>query len=337
VFSGSSETDARADWSAGLPASREVPRPPEAVALWSETYAFLFYDPEREIGVWLHVGRFPYQPHLWRTMFSIFLPDGRRLVGKNYERGDESRGPAGAVSSLTCEEPFRRWRWRYDGPAQLTTVAELGDGPLRDGRQQRLEVDLSFDARGPVWDMSPAELEEQDWGTAHYQQLGTCAGEILTEAGDLRLDGTAWRDHSYGTRDMDPLAAHSLVAGYFEETDLGFTLFQLRLKDGSETRTGLVTVGGRTEAVQGVRLELLADRNRPLAGYSFSLPVEGRTLEIAADVLHTSPLTMIPPNHAALGVVDEPGALVLWESHVRFSEGRNTGFGYTERSQSVPR
>lgn len=323
---------------ADLALAREIPRPLPGIPLWSETYAFVFFDPQDEVGVWLHCGRFPDRPELWRTMFTVFLPDGQRFVGKNYECGDESEGPAGRISRLTCGAPFRRWDWRYGGPARATTVDRLAAGALADGSQDGLEADLTFTARGPVWDMSSADIEDQDWASEHVQQLGTVKGAItIGDAAEIDFEGVGWRDHSSGTRDMDTLAGHSLVSGYLPDRDLGFMLFDLHLKDGSVTRTGLITRGELTAPAQGVELARLTEIDAPLAPYSFALPVDGETLTVEAEVLHATPLTMIPPNHAALGALDEPGALVLWESHVRFRLGDSVGYGYTERSLTRPR
>lgn len=324
------------DFAAGLAAARDVPRPPQPLPLWSETYAFVSYDPAQELGVWLWCGRFPYEPAQWRTLFSVFLPGGRRLVGKNYERGDESRGPGGTISRIACAEPFRRWEWHYDGPCRETTVAELGAGPLADGPQQRLRVELSFDARGQVWNMGGEEIANHDVGSSHNQQLGTAAGTIAWGEAELELEGVAWRDHSFGPRDMGTMAGHALAAGYFEETGVGFSLIKLLNTDGTVTCAGAVFDQGVAEAVEGVDLELLSDVHEPLGTHRISLPVRGATLEVVGEVLHVSPLTMLPPNHGALGVIERPGALPIWEGHARYREGGHVGFGYTERSLRVP-
>jgi hypothetical protein len=325
-----------ADFSSGLPSARDVPRPPQPVPLWSETFAFLFFDPKSEFGVWLWCGRFPYEPDQWRTLFSIFVPDGTRFVGKNYERGDESRGPGGSVSQILCAEPFRRWEWHYDGPCRETTVSELAAGPLVDGPQSGLRADLTFEARSAVWAMSEEEIADHDVGHSHLEQIGTAAGTIVIGGVEHPFDGVAWRDHSFGPRDMSSFAGHTLTAGYFEQTGIGFSLIKLLNSDGSATCGGQVIRDGVAEPVAGVDLELLSDRHEPMTPHRIELPVGDQVLTIEAEILHVSPLTMAPPNHGIQGVFDEPGAVVMWEGHSRFRAGDHVGYGYTERSLVVP-
>jgi hypothetical protein len=323
-----------------VPLAQDTPRPVEPVALWSETYAFVAYDPKAQAGIWLHVGRYPYAPRLWRTMLCVYGPDGVRYLRKNYSSGDETDGPAAGPVGVTCVDPYRHWRLSYEGPAVRSTEAALAAGPLADGLDQLVGFDLDFACRDGAWDLaSHRDLDDQDWGNAHFQQLGTVTGTITLPEGEIALEAYAWRDHSYGPRDMGPLRRHALVTGRFDGLDLGFTLFDLRAGagDGPEAirQTGQLMRGATAEVCDGVALTVLDDLGQYRDAYTFQLPIDGELATIEATILAGSSLSLVPPNHGLLGTARE-GGLVLWETHVEFRWGDHVGYGYTERSLNVP-
>ena len=44
----------------------EAPTGVPDIPNWSENYCFDAFDHERNIGFWLHIGRWGINPHLWR-------------------------------------------------------------------------------------------------------------------------------------------------------------------------------------------------------------------------------------------------------------------------------
>ena len=86
------------DLSSGLPAKAEslitvVPAQP----FWTENLLFAFYDPDLDIGFWLHLGTIPNDWTMWEERVLVFLPAGEgSLAMWSFHRTTPERRPAAA-------------------------------------------------------------------------------------------------------------------------------------------------------------------------------------------------------------------------------------------------
>jgi hypothetical protein len=321
----------------GLEVSREylVGVPP--VPLWSETGAYSAYDPAQNIGFWMHMGRFSYEPNLWHEALIVYLPDGGRLAFKNYGVGETSLGPKGALMTFSCLEPFQRWEFRYDGPARRVSNALLFAGALAHGREERLQIELTIDSVKPIWDLASAHASGEanhDWGSSHDQQLSEVHGRIVSGEGEVSFDGAGWRDHSRGPRDIGTIAGHTILGAWFADDDCGFVTTHVRTVNGEHVRAGRLFVGAQDEPLAGDLPAVEDPRALPMS-FDVVLPAPSGDQEVRVEVQQYAPITMQSPNHISIGMIDEPGSLVISESQARFIWDGRVGYGYVERSRRI--
>jgi len=129
----------------------EHPHPvrPE-VPLWSENYAFVAYSPGAEVGLFVHLGRAPYNPDLWRGTAVALLPRGELAVTKSLGLARDPSAPASGPLSAFCERPLERWSLRHHGPAMRTSRAAASSALVVGAEPDHLEFEISFDALHPT-------------------------------------------------------------------------------------------------------------------------------------------------------------------------------------------
>ncbi|CAB4927457.1 unannotated protein [freshwater metagenome] len=320
------------DFSSGLDVSREFLAPIVDEPLYSETGAYSAYDPTQNIGFWMHLGRFSYDPTVWHEALMIYLPDGTRLAFKNYGRSDATRGPAGSLMSFQCIEPFKRWQFKYDGPAQRVDNDILFAGGLRQGREERLIVDLTIDSVKPIWDMG-GHGDDTPGGKSHDEQLSEAHGSIVSDDGTLEFHGAGWRDHGRGPRDIGSIKGHTILGGWFPDEDCGFVAIHVE-DDRGTASNGQVFIGDEREPLSPVLPTWGDPRSMPMS-FDAVLPAPSGDHHVHVEIQQVAPITMLPPNHLALGMIDEPGAFVILESQARFEWDGRVGYGYVERSHRM--
>jgi hypothetical protein len=252
---------------------------------WRENFCFDGYDRDRDIGFWIHCGRWSLDPAIWREQVLVYLPGGDYLAHRAWGYRASQRGPSAALLDLVCLEPGRQWKLRYRGPARRTNSAELQAGVLRDGPQELLDLDVSFDSSVPIWDMSGG-MRGQAWGKFHIEQTGTLQGRIQFGGESVTMSGMGWHDHSRGPRDMVEMGRHLWIHG-----DLpGGRSFALTMvdnfRDGRFVRSldkAVIWEGGVIHAAHCPNPPFLTSCALPDARYDMTLIYEGGEIQIEAE------------------------------------------------------
>src|SRR5581483_9402544 len=107
--------------------NRDTPR-------WSETGWLGSWNPDTQVGLFVHVGRCQQDLDLWWAQTVAFLPGGRLAVDRSHGRAAGPNTIATGNLTIRIDEPGRRWSCDYDGAAELTDSATLarqlaGSGP----------------------------------------------------------------------------------------------------------------------------------------------------------------------------------------------------------------
>jgi hypothetical protein len=167
---------------------------------WSESYYFNFVDPKTSFGMFTRVGFRP--GNGWAdALHAVFLGGnrvaftyGRRDIGKDLAlyNGDLNVGGL----TIRCEDPHKRWKIVYDGPAQ-----DIEDGAILLTRSK---------ARAPGW-FKPAHLTmdiEFEMLTqphfaargaqGHFEQSGRVSGWLTLGDEKHTFEGFGVRDKSWG-------------------------------------------------------------------------------------------------------------------------------------------
>jgi hypothetical protein len=252
---------------------------------WRENFCFDGYDRVRDIGFWIHCGRWSLDPRIWREQVLVYWPGGDYLVHRAWGVRSSDKGPSAALLDLICEEPGKHWRLRYRGPVRRTVPDEFMRGPLSEGPQELLDLDIAFTSDRPVWDMT-AGIADQAWGKFHIEQTGRLHGTLKCGEKSVAMDGFGWRDHSRGPRDMKEMGRHCWIHG-----DLpggrSFALTHIdNLVDGRFERVldkAVIWENGRVLPAKCPNPPFLASNGEPPPTFDFTLNYAGGEIAIHAE------------------------------------------------------
>ncbi|HUR73314.1 MAG TPA: hypothetical protein VMZ00_03515 [Sporichthya sp.] len=299
--------------------------PPADVPLWSENFAWDGFDPVAGAGVLVHLGRSPVGPELWRSWAVAYLPGETLVVAKAVapNAGGIGSGPL----TLTCQQPMQRWGVRFRGAGRPTSRAELASGRIVDAEVVGLDIDLTFSAANPVWDVGAMH----SLGETHYEQHGRWTGTITAADQTYPIDTTGYRDHSTGKRDIGGMGAHVWAHAVFP-SGRAFSLLQVWTPDGRlATSEGAIIAGGM--------LADLAPDSTPALDDAFGSPGSGTITfpgcsPISVEVLHGVSLTLGQPNDFFFGYDAALGRKVLTDCPARMEWDGEVATGWLERSRT---
>jgi hypothetical protein len=294
--------------------------------LWSENFFFCAWDPKAELGVWLHLGRMPHDPTLWREMIFLYLPDGTILHGKNYGRSEGERGPGAGTLRFECVEPFNAWRQHFDGVLVRGSFDQLDRGLLPLGLYVPAVVELEWRPLAPIWDMG-AEMRKQAWGHSHYNQLGGLVGTVRYEEVEVDFDGVGIRDHTRGPRDFRKFFWHCWHHGIWPD-GRGFMVVN-SAAEGGHLRRAMVLSEGEITDVEIVSSGALQSRQD--AYHDYEIRFEGHE-PIRAHILHNNSMGFAADNEVTFGHDLAVSTHHLFEGFTRFEWEGAVGYGLTERS-----
>jgi hypothetical protein len=298
----------------------EMPTDIAPVEHWSENFYFVVFDPQVGVGLAIHMGRWSRDTQLWREQIWLFLPDGRFALTRNIGRRASKRGVAGSLLELTCEEPGKRWRIRYNGPTRLASGEELVNSPLVEGPLELLTLDLVFEATTEVWDFGKSMNEV--WASSHYEQSGRIRGRVVAEGESILIDGLGHRDHSRGPRRLSGLKNTIWMQGHFPG-GRSFAVVDTRMNTGGAFH-GVVFERGRPYPATCLAREYMSDIVLPPLTHKIRLVSELGPMDIESRFRQMLPFsldefgeshygTTLLPGISALAAVIGPTTLV-WNS-----------------------
>lgn len=301
------------------------------VPLWSENYAFVAYAPAAEAGLFVHLGRAPYNPDLWRGTAVALLPHGELVISKTLGVSADPRAPATAALSATCDRPLERWRLRHDGPAIRTSRAAASDRLVAGGDIDGLRFDVSFEALHPLWDLTDW-MREQQWGHAHIEQAGLVRGVVAAGGAEHAFDGTGFRDHTLGPRNFGNLNRTCWAHAEFPSGRVFCALRIWSPGDDVVLNRGFVFDGSRMQDATPGELPTIHTPD----GAPHTVEVELAGARITGEVLHSIPFMLDEPNDLVLGT--DPArrsTKVIVEAPCRFEWDGEIGYGWLERSRRI--
>lgn len=305
---------------------------------WSETMYFHVWDPTQNVGVFIHVGRWPTDLDLWWAQVIALLPDGELLVDRSWGRASDDRGPATGNLRVECVEPQQRWRLHFDGAGEPTQLAQMAKGPVGSGRARAFRFELDLDAVAPVWDMHAAlGISGLSWAAAHHVQGFRAAGRLTSEGRSWEIAGVAHRDHSSGPRHFAAFGGLHFFTVVFPETGRVLNGLVNWKRDGAvDHRVYTEQQDGRCEVGDKVQVTGLDDlsTHQPRSLNILLGRDDGRTDTYLAEWLHGYTLTLLEPNENINGAAhdEEDDPLLVTQSTVRVTapDGQ-VGFGVIER------
>jgi hypothetical protein len=320
---------AHTSWEDELPVP-ELPDDPT----WRENFCFDGYDSKRNIGFWIHCGRWSLDPRIWREQVLLYIPDGTYLVHRGWGYRESLQGPSAALLDLVCRKPGELWQLRYRGPARRTTTEELHRGPLPEGPQLLLDLDVAFETQAPMWDMTGG-LKNQAWGKFHIEQTGRFLGRIQYEDKSVQMDGLGWHDHSRGPRDMKEMGRHCWIHGDLSGGRSFALTYIDNVKDGMFVRAlekVVIWEEGRIFGAKCPNPPFLESNAEPAPTYRMTLQYERGTVKIDAQARRSLPHSTSRYMECFDGVTPGIAHIVTYEQGTVFAVDGQLFDGHTERS-----
>jgi len=335
------------DLSSGHDDSREslvAERP--TVPFWSENLLFALYDPDTDLGFWLHLGTEPTQWNLWEDRVFVMLPgnEGVMSMTGHHQTVPECR-PAASCLAFECLEPFRRWHVTFDGFGRPTTNQEMAQGRCQMGLRERLIIDFDVECATPVWDAHDAAgldtgkgaMRAQGGAKEHYEQLVRASGSVVVGEREFHFNGTGWRDHSRGPRGGGtgaPWGGH-VIQGCLFPSGKGFGFSRYWTPTGEISLEGGYVVGAdgvlhHAEVMAAPRLKTLqmSDETLPVA-----LRWEGGELALSWQTTRSLWIAMRKGFVVGADLSDEGVVYALNFGPVSWDG--ETGWLYSERSDAL--
>ncbi len=314
----------------GIEPVDDMPHEPEAIPMWSETYGWTAYDPERRVGIYIHQGTSFFDPRLWRNVFVCLLPDGHLFMSKEYGRRPGERSTGSPVLNATCETPLERWTVRFDGAGRKVTRAEDRAGLIRDGLPVPARMELTYEGSAPVWEYGAA-MKTQKWGHFHHEQPCRVSGTVAVAGEDFAFSGTGYRDHSKGPRDLTGFEGDHWLHAEFP-SGRAFCAVEIFHEDPARhLRRGFVYDGATYHDVEVVSLPLLGDCAADPAAVLLELETPSGPAKITGEIQTAMQLTHKAPTEFCLGTdVDSPDDLTIIETMTRYTWDGEVGYGLCE-------
>lgn len=312
-----------------LPVAR-LPDDPD----WRENFCFDGYDAERDVGFWIHCGRWSKDPSIWREQVLLYWPGGDYFVNRSWGFRPSDSGPSAALLDLVCEVPGKRWRLKYRGPGRRASQDEVLGGPLPEGAKALVEIDIMFTSDVPVWDMSRS-LGDSAWGKFHIEQTGRFRGTVAADGESVEMDGFGWRDHSRGPRDNHALGRHAWIHGNLSRNRSFALTFYDRIVDGVDVNNldkVVIWEGGNLYEASCPNPPMLESNARPSPTYDFALEYEKGKIDIHAQARRCLPHSTTRYNECFDGVCPGLGLFVTYEQGTVFLVDGESHDGHTERS-----
>ena len=207
---------------------------PSALPLWSESYWFPLYDPEREIAVVFRAGM--YRKRGDANLYLIVTHKGAIVHAVTEHRAalPSLDGDSFTIAGLRIdiERPLERFRLRYTHGATA--------------------FDLTWEGFSPAYKYPTPPSDEFP---GHIEQGGRVTGTVTLGGTDHRFDGVGHRDHSWGgERDWTKFKRWTYLSGEFG-TDAWFNAVRIDLGDQLDIRIGCMWDGRELLSLQQIEIE----------------------------------------------------------------------------------
>jgi hypothetical protein len=294
--------------------------------------------------LFLHVARDPGDLDLWCAQTIIYLPGGEVLADRSFGRAPHDRGPCSGNLDIQCLRPHERWTLTFDGAGERTTREETSRRVVGAGPSTPAKFAIEVSAVGPVWDWGEAtgmnallDPSESVWAAKHQEQGFLATGTIEVGGERFEVDGVAYRDHSWGQREMSDFGGDAFVCIVFPESRRVVQGFEMWNSAGElQTRTFYIAEGDQLELIDEGTVPRAVDwLSNPRTDLTVQLRrAGGELITLKGEVLNGVTTSMLTPNFNVNGASPpEIDPLNLNEDLIRYTwPDGEPGYGHSERS-----
>ncbi|MHA2181411.1 MAG: DUF7065 domain-containing protein [Promethearchaeota archaeon] len=177
---------------------------------WNESYYFVFYNKEYNLGGMSRLGFKPNKKE-GMTFFFLFLPDGSAAVYNLTQNFEGYANPLQVGGVIHMYNKGSTWVYKFQGNMIVVNnpedILKIRENPQLIASSVKVELDLNFNAINSVYEYSEnMTIESREIGKKagdkHWEQIATLSGDILINSKKYAIKNTiGQRDHTYGVRD----------------------------------------------------------------------------------------------------------------------------------------
>ena len=303
---------------------------------WSETHYWAIWNPDANVGVYVHLGTDPQDITLWWAQVFAYLPGGMVVADRSFGRSPDRRGPNTGNFQARCTEPLKRWTLHFDGAGELLRSAEFATRLAGAGPSVPLAFDVEMTATMPIWDLYKAvDTGTHKIGGIHHEQVMTCTGTLHVggkQGGDWRLDGVVSRDHSSGARDLSEFGGDNFFGAYFPNSKRSLQTLIMWDRHGKiGIRSATLHQGDEMELITDVEmtgLEFTSEKPASMIdaqgnprNFFLRFTTSGEKVQIQGESLHYLCISLFGANtNVNVCAINEPGnPLINVETPVRLT------------------
>jgi hypothetical protein len=229
---------------------------------WNESYYFIFYDKDNQIGGMSRLGFKPNKKD-GMTFFFLFLPDGS--VGAFHANDDAHNYP----DTLRVENVHYdylgedKWHYTFEGPMLIfdrpENFAKVQENPEVITDLVGARVDLMYKAHNETYEYSKHMTAEsleigKKTGDKHWEQIGKVSGTVQVGEKTLTIEKCiSQRDHTHGIRDWTGVGNWFYFVIWFNES-LALNPAAVVLDDGRIGSGGFIFRDGENIPIETIRL-----------------------------------------------------------------------------------
>jgi len=323
--------------------------PAGAHRYWNESFYLNFFDHEGRWGGATRIGLSPNQS-FGEGFILFFFPGGGVGFIRAVEPCPDHPGESKVGPFIhECVEPFKTWKFRYQGPIfffkDSEAMADFSRTMLHQLPTKQLKVDLEFSAIHDIFDfhrsmkiklISPGELFKKlrpsyflthlgpglrkakllrtMSGAQHYEHAGRVSGAIEIDGERHSFDGFGQRDHSWGVRDMRVPSNWRWFSGQFQG-EMCFNAIKVEIL-AFRASGGYVFHKGKAEAITDWSFKVeLDDSQRWAKRFGLTMrTASGERFEVSGRAIDNIPVIVNTGGYVQ--VVNEAMAAIEWEGRV---------------------
>ena len=229
---------------------------------WNESYYFVFYDNNQEIGGMSRIGFKPNKEEGMTFLF-LFLSDGSVAGFHQTIKMKEF------TEQIEVKKMIHEWKkngdWNYKFNGNMIFVKDSRDLPkVRENpklilKLEKVDLNLSFNPINEVYEYSKFMTSEsleigKKSGDKHWEQIGIVDGSIKIGNAKISINAVmGQRDHTYGVRDWTGVGNWLYYVIWFDK-NLAINPAAIITNDGRISSGGFMYKNGKNIPLRHIRI-----------------------------------------------------------------------------------
>ena len=215
---------------------------------WNESYYFVFYDNQRNVGGMSRIGFKPNKQE-GMTFFFLFLPNGS-VAGYHQDIQIKEFSNRIKVKGMYHDwQNDENWYFKFKGKMIFVEnsldLPKVRENPNLIHSIEKVEMNFLYTPINEVYEYSKYMTAEsleigKKSGDKHWEQIGIVSGDLKIGDNNLKIENVlSQRDHTYGVRDWTGVGDWFYYVVWFNK-DLAINPAAIITDDGQQSTGGFL-------------------------------------------------------------------------------------------------